>query len=353
MISTSINNVIHEGEVHSIHETRTSNLNIIDRVYLRFTTILGLKRSSFYLTLVLLFFFSLVSSISVQSQSYGGTTIFGDMDQYAFNWTIVCAPDGTSAVVTADFTAPPPALSPQIHLGGGVFVNMVGPNPFTYTITGLTDCEFNFQFWMAYEAALYSSPFYTPATLPVVLSNFTAKKGEDQTVVLTWDTSTEINSDYFIVERSNDGNNWQRLDKVDAAGDSNELLSYAYRDSKLPLVNFDNNTVYYRLKVVDLDGSFEYSDFVSVRFTENQNDLIEVYPNPTLDNIFVNLDKVDVKVGSVEISLFNNLGQRVLYNLTKTNQILGLDVSDLPSSTYVLMLKQNGQLIQQQRVVKK
>lgn len=101
---------------------------------------------------------------------------------------------------------------------------------------------------------------YTP--LPIELLSFNAKVDGTATY-LTWSTTTEINNDYFIVEKSYNGHDWEEVTRIKGAGNSNEVISYHYRDD-----NFKSSTIYYRLKQKDYDGKYSYSDIISVNHSE-------------------------------------------------------------------------------------
>ena len=115
--------------------------------------------------------------------------------------------------------------------------------------------------------------------LPVELLSFDAIRNENN-VDLTWVTASEINNDYFVVEKSSDGENFKPVLKTDGAGNSTSTIEYFDIDyDPYPGVS------YYRLKQVDYDGQFTYSNIVPVRFeskTDKQN--ISAYPNPVSYN---------------------------------------------------------------------
>ncbi len=97
---------------------------------------------------------------------------------------------------------------------------------------------------------------------------------------LTWATATEINSDYFDVERSFDGQNFNAIGRVSAAGNSQSELQYEFMD-----VNYQSGTHYYRLKLVDLDGSYKYSDIVAISIDDGYS--VNVFPNPFKDRVAI------------------------------------------------------------------
>lgn len=121
------------------------------------------------------------------------------------------------------------------------------------------------------------SPFTIATTtglnpLPVELIEFSARK-VDETTVLTWITESEINNDYFELQRSLDGIAYETISTIDGAGNSNQEIYYKHTDYN-PAIGVN----YYRLKQVDFDGSFEYSETKSVEF--DGGDDILIYPNP-------------------------------------------------------------------------
>ena len=111
-------------------------------------------------------------------------------------------------------------------------------------------------------------------SLPITLVYFTAKKVGD-IVQLNWETSSEINNDYFTVERSSDGTNFLELFRRKGAGNSNTSLSY---------VDYDNNPMkginYYRLRQTDYNGTSTTFNIVPIFFGEG-NTQMRIYPNPT------------------------------------------------------------------------
>lgn len=92
--------------------------------------------------------------------------------------------------------------------------------------------------------------------LPITLMSFTAQK-RDNCNLLEWSTASEINNDYFLLERSTDGINWNLINKTTGAGNSNYLINYSFND-----YNFENTVNYYRLTQVDYNGVFETFNIV-------------------------------------------------------------------------------------------
>jgi hypothetical protein len=113
--------------------------------------------------------------------------------------------------------------------------------------------------------------------LPVTLAYFDVQKTEDA-ALLEWRTDGEINSAHFDVQRSNDIRDWRSLGTVRAAFESSTTHNYTFTDS-IPEPGLN----YYRLKIVDVDGSFTFSRVRSMNFAEFS--WAEVYPNPVDDQL--------------------------------------------------------------------
>lgn len=109
--------------------------------------------------------------------------------------------------------------------------------------------------------------------LPVELISFTAEAVNNQSVLCRWTTATEINNDYFTVERSRDGANFEPIGTVDGAGNSTSILQYQHPDH-----NPYRGISYYRLQQTDFDGQFSYSAPVAVRLVDRNSILV----SPTL-----------------------------------------------------------------------
>ncbi len=189
------------------------------------------------------------------------------------------------------------------------------------------------------------------AVLPIELSLFQAKPFKTE-VRLDWATSSEINNDYFNIERSEDGISFIQLTKVTGAGTSSEYKKYSYIDSD-PI----QGRSYYRLKQTDYDGKFTYSEIKSVVFGKqvSQNLQIDnVSPNPF--EHFFRAEYTLAEVGEVKAVLINSSGKVVRSKTEKAergkNQLEFQEVGDLPSGTYILQLLWNGQM-ETKKLIKK
>lgn len=142
----------------------------------------------------------------------------------------------------------------------------------------------------------------TNTPLPIELTYFDAKV-IDKAVNLRWQTKSELNNDFFTIERSQNGEQFEELTTVNGAGNSNNTLDYLVID-RSPL----DGISYYRLKQTDFDGNYEYSEIVLVQF--DKGDQLTVYPNPITGNSF-NLSMKGEAGQEVLVKLYNPFGELV------------------------------------------
>ncbi len=137
--------------------------------------------------------------------------------------------------------------------------------------------------------------------LPVKMLSFVASTSHNNKTHLKWQTGSEINNDYFSVERSLDGERWETIGQVNGKGNSTEVNEYEFFDITSP-----NAWTYYRLKQVDFNGVFEYSSVEAVKGRKIQL-ISEVYPNPSNGSLFVRASS-DVTY----VTLFDSMGREIL-----------------------------------------
>ncbi|MEP7280286.1 MAG: T9SS type A sorting domain-containing protein [Bacteroidota bacterium] len=163
------------------------------------------------------------------------------------------------------------------------------------------------------------------ALLPVLLTNFAATTANNQ-VALNWTTQQELNAAYFSVERSAIGSAWENIGTVPAKGNATALSSYTYADAA-PL----NGAAFYRLVVVDLDGSKSYSSTKTVRALLVKE--ISFYPNPAINNVHISLNSTS----ETTIQLMNQSGQVLQEQKVAGNTALvSFNVQQYPRGMYIL-----------------
>ena len=178
-------------------------------------------------------------------------------------------------------------------------------------------------------------------TLPIRLHDFTASK-QNKSVDLNWQTSNEQNSKHFDVEFSKDGSIFESIGRVNAAGSSSTLKNYSL--AHLSPVNGIN---YYRLRMVDVDGTFKYSAVRTVKFSTTI--LITAMPNPTTDRVYITSNEAGV-LQSVALFSINGKLLQQLNNFTLGKSI---DLSNYPTSLYILKLVDKNGNTEVIKVVKK
>lgn len=145
---------------------------------------------------------------------------------------------------------------------------------------------------------------YVDPAIPVEMVSFNASVSGNS-VNLTWKTATEINNKGFDVERKYDGETWNKIAFVAGKGTTTETMVYSYSDN-----NLKKGNISYRLKQIDFDGSFEYSNIVELEVgAPDKFELAQNYPNPFNP---VTLIKYSLAAKSkVELKIYNILGKEV------------------------------------------
>jgi len=167
----------------------------------------------------------------------------------------------------------------------------------------------------------------TEVPLPIELLNFSAKPIDNKSVLLKWQTASEINNDFFTIEKSKTASNWIIVTQVNGVGNSSNILSYSTTD-QIPY----NGISYYRLKQTDFNGQFEYSDIRAVNFEQTKAEVV-IYPNPTNNQITIQASEQELQ----NIKIYNALGQDVTNStkqLSKSDNSIIIDLSNLANGIY-------------------
>ncbi len=170
------------------------------------------------------------------------------------------------------------------------------------------------------------------AALPIELLDFDAQQLGDA-VGVSWITASEINNDYFVVERSSNGLLFDEIGTIQGAGNSSETINYGMAD-RSPLTGIS----YYRLKQVDFDGAFTYSQIESVSFSSENNTYV-IYPNPTTGSVLIK----GVAPGS-QVVVYNPLGQQLQPPVMTNGSQYSIDLSAYPRGIYYIKI--NGEVQQ-------
>lgn len=177
------------------------------------------------------------------------------------------------------------------------------------------------------DIALDDISFMPASTLPITLLSFDATLQGNSAVQLDWTTATQLNTDYFEIERSSDAIHWEVVHREKGAGTSNEVLDYQAWDAE-PLYGVS----YYRLKDVDFDGSFSYSD---IRYISLNSVSKSIYPNPANDFLFIPRNEP----AQQEVIISNLVGQVLIRQSFQDEESkMTVDVSVLPIGVYFVSI---------------
>lgn len=216
------------------------------------------------------------------------------------------------------------------------------------TYYGATTVD-TFNCWLTTNALTsfgYFSATDILAPLPVSLTHFDATLSAND-ALLNWSTASENNSSLFDIERSLNGSNFVSIAKVKASGNTNEMTNYHFDDVNAASLFTQSNTIYYRLKMVDKDGSFTYSDIAMVNRKLNALGTVNVYPNPF--NNELNITMNSLKDATAKIEVVDIQGRIVLTKSANVfkgdNKITVSELSNLNSGIYFVNMVVNGEMI--------
>lgn len=188
-------------------------------------------------------------------------------------------------------------------------------------------------------------------TLPIELASFQASLEKDM-VNISWITNSEINNEYFTVERSSDGASYESIARINGAGNSTYPRSYSTIDNN-PLIG----TSYYRLKQTDYDGKFSYSEPAIVHYSDVTTPgirITEAGPNPFENHFRVNYESNEDGTATI---LLINLNGTILFQsdelIQKGNNVFEYSEGDhLARGTYILRISM-GDVTEAKKLIKK
>jgi hypothetical protein len=237
-----------------------------------------------------------------------------------FSNHLTASATGGIAVNSVTFTSPT-----QISIN----INTTGVPWGTYTIT-ITNPD----------GQITTIPITIGSPLPIELLSFTAHPVE-KGCGLEWVTASETNNDYFTLERSHDGINFEEAVTVKGAGNSTQTITYRYTDE-----HAFSGVSYYRLKQTDYDGHFEYSELVPFQSGKHNFELANIVADAKEQSlrIYINTDREEIITYQL-----NDANGKLIYNgshaAIKGMSLLQLDGSILNSGIYYITVRNNQNAI--------
>jgi hypothetical protein len=188
----------------------------------------------------------------------------------------------------------------------------------------------------------FSTFFFSSATLITLPVNLVSFNGELQggATLLNWRTASEQQTANFEIERSLNGTTFEKIGSVAAAGSSTNAIDYDYTDKEAG--SQPSLIIYYRLKIVDIDGNFKYSDIVSVSLASIAGK-VAVTPNPTDKVAKVTLTAANAGVAKWNIA--DNSGRVLLQGNNQVqggNNTFNINVANLAAGLYYLNVSGPG-----------
>ncbi len=189
--------------------------------------------------------------------------------------------------------------------------------------------------------------------LPIELLSFTAEI-DNTSVKLIWKTLTEINNDYFTIERSVNGISFDVLGTVPGNGNTTTIMEYDFYDDA-PI----EGTSYYRLKQTDFDGKYEYFKLVAVNYNISDDGIctLNVYPNPCVGNCTINLADCPLGESDVNVELYDAFGKRITNRISPKSKDQDISFhlnssNNLSPGVYIVKANTNGKAQSQKVIIK-
>jgi len=189
------------------------------------------------------------------------------------------------------------------------------------------------------DADLYS--FATGAPLPVEFVAVNVKKSGDHAII-SWATASEVNNDFFSIERSSDGRYFESIGTLKGSGTTYELNTYGFTDTD-PLVGES----YYRVRQTDFDGENDVSWLVSLSNNDGFKNL-EVFPNPASEMVNISLPAEK----NVSVKIIDGIGAVHKMLAFEDVSIAKVSVEDLKRGHYLIIVESNNSRWQKRLLVK-
>lgn len=177
-----------------------------------------------------------------------------------------------------------------------------------------------------------------PIILPINIISFKAEKS-DENIELTWVVNQEVNFSHFEIMHSIDGKNYSKKGQITSNFGINEINSYQFLDQ-----NASNGVNYYKLKIVDFDGSFSWSKIITIEISKKSSNEIRLYPNPS--NSIVNVSFSNLVLENYQLEILDINGKVVLSesNTFSNSNTICIDINALDKGIYTLNVINNDKI---------
>ena len=172
-----------------------------------------------------------------------------------------------------------------------------------------------------------------PNVLPVEFLSFSSTVNEDGEIMLEWLTGSELNNDYFTVERSTESAKWIEVGVVAGAGNSSQEIAYEFIDQD---TDHEAGAYYYRIKQTDFNGNFDYSQTISHLVNVTETGELSIFPNPATSILYVK--KLGMALDPIQI--FNLQGQEISQLVTQSGTFshgITINIDNLPTGAYFVI----------------
>lgn len=196
-----------------------------------------------------------------------------------------------------------------------------------------------------------TGPVSYGAPLPIDLVYFNALAIEN-TIQLTWITASEINNDYFTIEKSIDAKVWETVLIINGAGNSSQVIEYTETD-----FNPISGISYYRLKQTDFDGRFEYFNIVPVKYsTSIEEDELSIFPNPATQGGTISINHNFSSTDEILVVLRDLQGKEFyskIHIITNKNELIGFPIDyEIPKGIYFIVATSENKIHSKKLIIK-
>lgn len=235
----------------------------------------------------------------------------------------------------------PQSSSTGVHSLGSAFYNAAA------YITGGAAAANRFSMASADNWGVVSILITPTVALPVTWKNFTLKR-EGANVKATWVTASEINNDYFILQRSTDGIQFTDISKVQGAGNTTYDSQYNSNDETDIYSSY-----YYRVKQVDYDGKYAYSEIEFMKGKKMEEPLL-VYPTVVNDHVNFKMASINEQE-NYKIKILDSSGKLIVEKNIQGSDLLNsseLNTEEFISGTYFVVLENSIEVVSKGRFIK-